>query len=917
MSKNNNHRPRRARLGLEALEDRLAPAVINVLSLSDGTGTVTQTAPGVFSASTLRAAISQANKDTTSDTINLTVAGTYKITLAGTTNETDNAAGELAYTGSHDLTIQNASSGAVVVDGGGLNRVFDVNPAAQNTTPFTVTFQGLTIQNGVTSPGDADQGSGGGIRAQGAASVVLANVILQHNTATADGGGIALESIGNVGIGTLTISNSVVANNHAGDAGGGVETDGNGLVTITNSTISDNSCVNQGAGVWLDAGAANLNMTDDVVSGNVAEFMLAGGIGNAGTGSVTLVGCTIENNSTGSSLQTINGVPTLVPGTGAGFADAVNVGNLTVTNCIFLNNTAAGNGGAIQEGGPNTTITGTVFEGNTSGGNGGALFVDGVTVLVSNSVFRQNVAVNGGAVESDANVFTASNCTFDTNRAMGSNGGMENNAGPGGSGGAIEIQANNNTPNDLVTNSLFLNNSANNATTGNGGAIELLAGALEVANSQFTGNVTGGNGGAIDAGGTATTLFVFASTLNNNRALGGSGGAISIATATPTVELSTLVGNSAGVNGGAIFDSGQALSVLSDTINGNSTGNVGGGVSVFNGGSLTIGDSIVSGNSTAFGAPDVFSLTITDKGGNLIGVAPPGFGAGTLTGVNPKLGPLQNNGGVLAGASSQQFVVQTEALLPGSPAIGAGVNGIAEVKLDERCFPGPSQGRTNVSIGAYEPQYAANASANSVFVENLYEVLLNRPGDAGGLAGFTNLLNQGVSKVAIVQAFESSLEYRIDQVQLLYQHYLHRAADPGGLLGFVNFLGSGGTLEQVAAIMVGSDEYADLHGGNNSTAFLDAVYEDVLNRAPDAPGLTGFSGALAAGMSRTQTASLFFSSPEYFNNLVQYDYQTVLGRTADPAGLNGFVAGLQSGGLTDQTALAFILGSTESFANRG
>src|SRR5262249_43506851 len=154
-----------------------------------------------------------------------------------------------------NLTISNASGGVGVVDGGGLNRVFDVNPGAQNTTPFTVTFQGLKITGGFAGPGDGDQGSGGGIRAQGAASVVLAGVTLAHTAAPAAGGGIALESLGNVGIGTLTVLNSVVANNHAGDAGGGVETDGNGTVTINASTILDNTCVNQGAGVWLDAGA--------------------------------------------------------------------------------------------------------------------------------------------------------------------------------------------------------------------------------------------------------------------------------------------------------------------------------------------------------------------------------------------------------------------------------------------------------------------------------------------------------------------------------------------------------------------------------------------------------------------------------------------------------------------------------------
>ncbi|MGH7227218.1 MAG: hypothetical protein ACRELF_28715, partial [Gemmataceae bacterium] len=82
-------RPRRARLQLEHLEDRVVPAVIDVTTLADGTG-----------AGTLRSAITQANTNDangdTNNTINLTVAGTYKITLAGTPGETDNKAGEFS-----------------------------------------------------------------------------------------------------------------------------------------------------------------------------------------------------------------------------------------------------------------------------------------------------------------------------------------------------------------------------------------------------------------------------------------------------------------------------------------------------------------------------------------------------------------------------------------------------------------------------------------------------------------------------------------------------------------------------------------------------------------------------------------------------------------------------------------------------
>jgi predicted outer membrane repeat protein len=885
-------RSRRTRLGLESLEDRFAPAIINVIGVSDGTGSVTQTAPGVFSATTLRAAITTANSDGNSaDTINLSVAGTYQLSQ-----------GSLSYTASHDLTISNTSSGLTYVDGGGISRVFDVNPGAQNTTAFTVTFQNLIIQNGVASPGDADIGSGGGIRAQGAASIVLSGDALVNNTATADGGGIALESVGNVSIGTLTISNSFIGNNHAGDAGGGGESDGNGTVTINGSTIQDNTCVNQGAGVWLDAGTANLFMSGDIVKGNVAITMLGGGIGNAGSGSVTLVGCTIENNSSG--------------GTGGGFADAANTGNLTVSNCLFLDNTAAGNGGGIQEGGPNTTISGTVFDGNVSGGNGGGLFVDGGTVTVSNSVFWHDVAVNGGAVEADANSFTAVNCTFDTNHAMGLNGGNGNNAGPGGAGGGIEIQSNGtNTPNDTVANCLFLGNSASNGPNGLGGAINDAAGALTITASQFTGNSAFLHGGAINS--TATTLTLSQCTFNGNAAI--FGGAVFLQ-ASGTFTNDTFTANQAGNGGGAIefININVALALLNDTINNNTAGSIGGGLElpVVAPAGLSVQNTTIANNSS-FQGPDVFSTAstgITDKGGNLVsstsGVS--GFGAGTLVGVDPRLSKLENNGGPVAGGLNSQQVVQTEALLPGSPAIGKGLalNGMT---TDERGFPSPASGRTTPSIGAFEPQFAANASANQAYVDNLYEVLLGRPADPG-MAGFVSQLDHNVPPATVALELLGSPEYRSNQVQLLYQRYLNRSADAAGLQAFVNYLGQGGTLEQVAASLINSPEYFLRHGGSAET-FITALYESALGRTPDTAGLLAFEQQLARGVPQSQVALEIFSSAEYLADLVQSDFQALFGRSADAPALSFFVNELQHGG-TDQLVLAQLLGSAEAYMDR-
>ena len=112
---------------LESLEPRLAPAVFTVNSFADilspPAGTVT-----------LRSAIQAANTTPGPTRSTCPFAGTYKITTVGTA--TDNSAGEFAIADAGDLTIQNTSGGTVTIDGGGLNRVFDVDPAA-SAMPFT------------------------------------------------------------------------------------------------------------------------------------------------------------------------------------------------------------------------------------------------------------------------------------------------------------------------------------------------------------------------------------------------------------------------------------------------------------------------------------------------------------------------------------------------------------------------------------------------------------------------------------------------------------------------------------------------------------------------------------------------------------------------------------------------------------
>src|SRR5262249_57652268 len=108
------HRPRSGMRPLvETLEDRLVPAVFNVNSTVD----ILAPTPGVV---TLRSAIQAANaiSDPAGNFINLTIAGTYKLTIPGT-GEDNNVTGDfdiIPHANGY-LTILNTSGGAVLVHG--------------------------------------------------------------------------------------------------------------------------------------------------------------------------------------------------------------------------------------------------------------------------------------------------------------------------------------------------------------------------------------------------------------------------------------------------------------------------------------------------------------------------------------------------------------------------------------------------------------------------------------------------------------------------------------------------------------------------------------------------------------------------------------------------------------------------------
>ncbi|MGK7911175.1 MAG: choice-of-anchor Q domain-containing protein [Synechococcus sp.] len=192
---------------------------------------------------------------------------------------------------------------------------------------------------------------------------------------------------------------------------------------------------------------------------------------------------------------------------------------------------------------------------------------------------------------------------------------------------------------------------------------------LTITNSEISGNSNYGYGGGINNGG---TLSLIGSTVKDNSVVYDSGGGIANF-GDLFISNSTVSGNSAGYlgptsNGDEISSSGN-IEIVNSTISGNS-GEVVAGIEVSNG-SASISNSTVLTSTQLYNRSQLSlnnSITgpiFTDRAIQTSGIniVENGVVTGSLT-LDPKLGPLQNNGGP----------TKTHALLPGSPAIGLGNN---------------------------------------------------------------------------------------------------------------------------------------------------------------------------------------------------------------------------------------------------
>jgi hypothetical protein len=202
--------------------------------------------------------------------------------------------------------------------------------------------------------------------------------------------------------------------------------------------------------------------------------------------------------------------------------------------------------------------------------------------------------------------------------------------------------------------------------------------------------------------------------------------------------------------------------------------------------------------------------------------------------------------------------------------------------------------------------------STSSYVTGLYTTLLHRTPSQAEAAGWIAEINSGTAPRVVTEAFTTSPEYLTNLVVTDYKTILGRTPSPQEAAGWVTALQHGLTDLQLVSSFLASPEFFQKAGGTNS-AWLNSVYQIVLNRPVDPSGQATWLQALANGASLQAVAFSIETSPESLARIVTALYEGVLGRPPDPQGFATYTAALANG-LTP-TALEATLASSAEYIN--
>ena len=415
-----------------------------------------------------------------------------------------------------------------------------------------------------------------------------------------------------------------------------------------------------------------------------------------------------------SGLTISNGAQSGVDSFGGGILSFY--GTVTLDNCAITGNMSSGSGGGIANVGGTLTLNSCAVTANPSQDAAGIYNETGTLTLNSCTVSGNSAGAEAGGILNGGTA-TIDKCTISGNSAHDNGGGLVNQG----------------NASMTLTNCTISGNSAGSL---GGGLANKEHSNATLTNCTFSGNSANSGGGVenTEAGFNNTAVLAMSNcTLSGNTAVNNGGGIQNLATNGPvyvTMSNCTLSGNSAGTGGGVSNEAATYVAkvTVDNTIFKKGTS----GANIFNNSNGTI---------TSFG----FNMS-SDNAGGSADTGPGGFlnATGDIRNIDPKLGPLQDNGGPTF----------THALLAGSLAIDRGSSALT---TDQRGAPRPvddpnsDNGSGNArDIGAFEFQ-----GTPPVVLANISGRLPVGTGDNALFAGF--IVSGYQPKKVILRAIGPSL----------------------------------------------------------------------------------------------------------------------------------------------------------------
>jgi hypothetical protein len=188
---------------------------------------------------------------------------------------------------------------------------------------------------------------------------------------------------------------------------------------------------------------------------------------------------------------------------------------------------------------------------------------------------------------------------------------------------------------------------------------------------------------------------------------------------------------------------------------------------------------------------------------------------------------------------------------------------------------GTSTGRDVASAftGTSEFQATYAGLDNTAFVQRLYNNVLDRDGEAGGVAFWADRLGQGETRGDVLLGFSESFENVVrttsftgdreyGQAYRLYEAALDREPEAAGLQFWFDRLQGGASLTSVSQNFVDSVEFNDRYGTLNDHDFVNTLYQNVLERPADQIGSDYWVNSLQNGSTRADVLLGFSDSLE-------------------------------------------------------